>query len=73
MLFACAVVVARRVLLRFGGLDRCDGSLCDGELLGFKCVGVLKLWGRPLHCDDNAVLVHLVLGGIGTSTVALMK
>ena len=56
--------------MRFGGLDRCDGSLCDGELLGFKCVGVLKMWGRPLHCDDGAVLVHLMLGGIGASTVA---
>ena len=63
--FAC------RVLLRRGGLDRGDGRLCLGILLGCKCVGVLKLCRGAIHFVFGAVLLCLVRGWIGTSTITL--
>ena len=46
--------------MRFGGLDRCDGSLCDGELLGFKCVGVFKLQCRAVQSINRAVELYIL-------------
>ena len=60
---------AYRVLLRHGAPDRGDGRLCRWIILGCKCVGVFELCSRAIHFVGGAVVLYLMRGWNGTSTI----